>query len=92
VRSLVRTAVTPVWFFLVLATAVSWWLGADQGLGADAHEIATVLVICVAFIKVGFVGMYFMELRHAPRALRLIFQAWCTIVSVVLVLIYLVGT
>ena len=90
-RALIRTPVTPVWLLLVLATAVSWWLGADQGLGADLHKLATVLVMSVAFIKVGFVGSYFMELRHAPLGLRLFFGAWCSVFLTLILVLYLAG-
>lgn len=78
-RQLARTAVTPVWVLLVLATAASWWLGADQGLGASLYKLATTLVMTVAFMKVAFVGLYFMEFRHAPLGMKLLFGTWCTI-------------
>ena len=44
----------------------------------------------VAFIKVRFVGLYFMELRDAPTLLRTIFAAHCAIVRSVIVIVYLV--
>src|SRR5437764_113126 len=68
--ALARTVVTPVWLLLVVATVISWMLGANYGPGN--HEAATVTVMVVSFVKVGFVGLYFMELRHAPLALRLV--------------------
>ncbi|HYF24375.1 MAG TPA: cytochrome C oxidase subunit IV family protein [Baekduia sp.] len=86
--ALIRTPATPVWFLLVVSTAVSWWLGADHGL--DDHQAATVLVMTVAFMKTSFIGAYFMELRHAPLPLKLGFQAWCVVVCVAVLLIYLV--
>lgn len=85
---LARTAVTPVWLLLMAATGLSLWLGADHGLGA--RTLATVVVIAVAFVKVRFIGMYFMELRHAPLALRLAFHAWCAVGCLAVVGIYLV--
>jgi hypothetical protein len=91
VRNLARTSVTPVWLLLVVATAVSWWLGADQGLGAGAHKTSTVLVMTVAFIKVGFVGAFFMELRHAPPFWRLFFGGWCVVFLSFILVFYLAG-
>jgi len=88
---LTRTAVTPVWAGLILATAISWWLGHDQGLGADNLELATCLVMVVSFIKVRFVGLYFMELRHAPVWLRAAFEGWVVVVCAAVIGIYLVA-
>ena len=90
-RTLSRTPVTPVWLVLVAATAISWWLGADQGLGAGAQQIATVLIMTVAFVKVSLVGMYFMELREAPAAMRLFFGGWCGVVLMLIIVLYLTG-
>jgi cytochrome c oxidase subunit IV len=87
--ALARTAVTPVWFFLVAATVVSWLLGADYGPGN--HTAATVSVMAVAFIKVRFVGLYFMELRHAPLALRLAFEAWTLLFVILVIAMYVLS-
>lgn len=87
--ALLRTAVTPVWLILVLATGISWWLGTDHGV--DARTTATVMVLIVAFVKVRFVGLYFMELRHAPLPLRLLFEAWVLVVCATVIGLYLSG-
>jgi heme/copper-type cytochrome/quinol oxidase subunit 4 len=86
---LARTAVTPVWLLLVAATIVSYILGADYGPGN--HTAATVAVMTVAFIKVRFVGLYFMELRHAVPALRLAFEAWTLLFLVLVITIYVLS-
>lgn len=90
-RAMLRTAATPVWALLMAATAVSLWLGAGQRLGAGERKLATVLVMVVAFVKVQFIGRYFMELRDAPLVLRTIFNAWCAIWCSVSVVFYLAG-
>lgn len=87
--TLARTAATPVWLLLIAATAVSLRLGAGHGF--DSHALATVVVMTVAFIKVRFIGMYFMELRHAPFPLRLAFHAWYTVGCAVVLGIYLLS-
>ncbi|MEW6442203.1 MAG: cytochrome C oxidase subunit IV family protein [bacterium] len=69
--TIARTAATPVWALLMLATGLSWSVGA-----VDAR--ATLVVMTLAFIKTGFVASYFMEILHAPLVLRLVFLAWCT--------------
>jgi len=89
-RALIRTSVTPVWIILMVATALSWWLGADQGLGSH-HRASTVLVMTVAFIKVALVGGFFMELRHAPPAWRAFFGGWCFIFLTLILVFYLAG-
>jgi hypothetical protein len=88
---LARTAVTPVWAGLMLATAWSWWLGTDHALGIDDREATTALIVLVAFIKVRFVGAYFMELRHAPPALRLAFDGWVLATCAAILVIYLLS-
>ena len=88
--ALARNVVTPVWVGLMLATALSWWLGTDHGLG-DNRSLTTALILLVAFIKVRFVGSYFMELRHAPTLLKRAFDAWVVVVCAAVVGIYLLG-
>jgi len=49
------------------------------------------VIMTTAFAKTWFVGMYFMELRHAPLALRLLFNAWVVVGCVAVVAIYLLS-
>jgi predicted signal transduction protein with EAL and GGDEF domain len=76
--TLLRTRATTVWFALIAATLVSWALGTDHGLGD--HRAASTVILLVAFTKIRFVGLYFMELRDAPIALRIIFEGYCIVV------------
>jgi hypothetical protein len=47
-------------------------------------------VIAVAFLKVRFVGLDFMELRESPAALRRAFELWLTVVgSTLIIMIWL---
>lgn len=80
--ALFRTAATPVWVALMAATALSVGVGGAHG--------TTVLILAVAFVKVRFIGLYFMELRHAPVPLRLAFEGWCLAIGVLTILMYLV--
>jgi hypothetical protein len=84
---LARSAVTPVWVLLMVATAASWSLAAHHGIGI--HKVVTVAVLVVAFVKVALIGLHFMELRYAPPLLRNIFHVWYLAVCTVVVVIYL---
>jgi hypothetical protein len=59
--------------------------------GHSASELATLIVLIVAFVRVRIVGLYFMEIRRAPLALRVSFDAWCVVVCAGVVGIYLVA-
>jgi hypothetical protein len=88
VRVLLWNRATVVWAVLVLATLVSFRAGAAHGLVGPA---GVVLALVIAFVKIRFVGLDFMELHAAPRALRVVFEAWCVLVCGVVVALYLVG-
>jgi hypothetical protein len=83
--------VTIAWAVLIAATLVSWYVGADHGSGHAARELATIVVLLVAFVKVRIVGLYFIEIRRAPTPLRALFEAWCVLVCAGVVGIYLVA-
>lgn len=88
--SLILTRTTAVWGVLILATAVSWWLGTDHGLGSESDsQAATVVILTVAMVKVRLVGLYFMDLRDAHAALRALFEVYCAGVCAAMVLSYL---
>jgi hypothetical protein len=87
IATLLRTRATVVWLGLIAATLVSWALGTDHGF--DDHRAASTLIMLVAFTKVRFVGLYFMELRESPAALRLIFEGHCVVVSAAVLGYYL---
>ena len=78
VQDLLRNAITVIWGILIVATLTSWWLGTDHGFKNE--DLVGSLVLLVAFIKVRFVGLYFMEHRHSPIPLRIIFEVWCLVV------------
>lgn len=87
---LLRSWTTGVWAFLVLATVVSWALGTDHGFVHSARE-ASLIVLVVAFVKVRFVGLYFMELKDAPLPLRVLIEAYCLAVCCLTLGFYLAG-
>ncbi len=76
--ALFRTRITAVWCLLILATIASWEFG--HGVGFTDLRHAGLAVIVVSFVKVRFVVLDFMELRHAPPAMRWAVEAWAVIV------------
>jgi heme/copper-type cytochrome/quinol oxidase subunit 4 len=87
-RELLRGSFLAVWVMLIAATFVSWFLGADHGI--RDHHVATAVILLVAFVKVRFVGLYFMELRDAPRRLRTLFEVHCATVCATMLTVYFV--
>ena len=59
------------WITLTLATLLSWWLD----VSINGAWIGTA-VLLIAFFKARLVLMIFMEVRHAPAALRWCCEAW----------------
>lgn len=73
------------WLILIVATLVSFAVGVEHGTGAGI----VVVVLGIAAIKVRLVGLDFMELRHAPVPLRVLFEAYCVLLWAVLSGLYL---
>ena len=86
--TMARTKATAVWLGLVCATLASALAAGNHGI--TNHRAAGVVVLLVAFAKVRFVGLYFMDLRHAPRGLQLAFEGYCLMVLAAILGFYLV--
>jgi hypothetical protein len=91
VNDLFRHRATVVWAALVGATCLSWALGASHGLEQGGVEAATAAVLVIAFVKVRYVGLEFMELRGAAMSLRAAFEAWVLLVGATVVALYLLA-
>jgi apolipoprotein N-acyltransferase len=72
---------TVVWIGLVLATVITFWLGTDHPFARASVALASSLALAIGIGKAAFIGLEFMELRHAPRGLRNAFLAWCAVVG-----------
>ena len=81
---------TLVWMLLLGITFASFVVGVEQGAGAASA--AAVVIIGLALCKVRLIGIHFMDLRVAPRPLRLIFEAYVLAVFVTLATLDLVVT
>lgn len=90
VTSLVRTNASLVWLILTVLTVISWALGTEHGFGTY-HTPASLVIIAVAVFKIRLIGLYFMELRNAPLALRGIFEGYCVILFALLTGMYLLA-
>lgn len=81
---------TGYWLVLVGATVVS--IEFVRGLfGASGVQAAGIAVLIIAFIKVRIVGREFMELRRAPWAAQLAFDAWAVVLCTALIVLYRQG-
>jgi hypothetical protein len=70
---------------LLAATLISLGFG---HAGIIAPRAAGIVVIVIAFLKIRYVILDFMELRTAPLAIRVAAEAWCIVVCSTLVLLY----
>jgi hypothetical protein len=80
--------VSLVWVLLLGLTFGSFIVGIEQGAGVASA--AAVVIIGLALYKVRLIGMHFMDLRIAPRPLRLLFEAYVLVVFTTLVTLDLV--
>jgi heme/copper-type cytochrome/quinol oxidase subunit 4 len=81
--SVLRERVTVVWLSLVVLTCATTW-GLSKDLFSPA--VAVVGIFVIAAVKVRYVMLDFMELRHAPRPVRIVFEAWPVAVAAAMVL------
>jgi apolipoprotein N-acyltransferase len=70
-----------VFALLVLATAVSWWLGEDAAT-SQLHlgTAATLAVLALTALKGALIALDFMELRQAPALWRRAVMGWLAVV------------
>jgi hypothetical protein len=84
-------ATSYTWIVLSAITVVSWWLapGHTRGAPAVASVPITLAVLLLSFIKGRLIIRYFMEVRTAPRWLKLSTDAWLVTVWAAVLAIYL---
>jgi Prokaryotic Cytochrome C oxidase subunit IV len=90
-KTLVQTKASAAWLVLVALTVTQWAIGTHSGIGGSLHVSASMVIFFVAVFKVRLVGLYFMELREAPIALRAIFETYCVVLLTVLSTMFLLG-
>lgn len=85
-----KNPVVRVWLALVAVTLIVWLIGVEHGLAqGTGPSLGMAAVLAVAFIKTQFIGSFFMELRTAPKPLRLAFSGWVVGVGAVVIAMYL---
>jgi len=89
VLHIVRSRTTLIWLLLIVATGASWAMG--HGAGFHSVRDASIAVIVVAFIKVRFVILDFMEVRQAPVPMRIAGELWVVVVCAALIILYVRG-
>jgi caa(3)-type oxidase subunit IV len=83
-------AITYAWLVLTAITIVSWWLAPGHSGGVAVPNVAiTVAVVVLGFIKGRLIIRYFMEVRAAPRWLKVATDAWLAVLWVSILAIYL---
>jgi hypothetical protein len=65
---------TPIWLMLLAITALTAWLGGAQTVRDERYVGAA--IVALAFVKIRFVILDFMEIRNAPFQMRLACEAW----------------
>jgi hypothetical protein len=87
---LLKSSATVVWSVLISATAVSWALGAHHHI-VDNPTATALIILTIAFLKIRYIGLHFMDLKDAPLALRALLEAWCLVVCILTSVFYLMG-
>jgi hypothetical protein len=92
-RELINQRATYVFAGLILITSVAFWLTVGHG-GASLNEAQSILwaeVILLAYLKVRWILLDFMELRSAPIKLRLLFEFFAVALAAGLITINWLG-
>lgn len=83
-------AITIAWLALSAITVISWWLAPGHSGGHAGPSIPlTVAAILLGFVKCRVIIRYFMEVRTAPRWLRLSTDGWLVALWTAVLVIYL---
>ncbi|OBG85984.1 prokaryotic cytochrome C oxidase subunit IV family protein [Mycobacterium sp. NS-7484] len=84
-------AVTQTWLVLVAITVGSWWLAPAQYSATLAASVPiTVLVLALTLVKARLIIRQFMEVRTAPRWLKLATDGWLVVLFGAVLTIYLI--
>jgi cytochrome c oxidase subunit 4 len=82
-----RLSINHLWLLLLLATAVTYWLGESGRVGAN-NIWPVVSIFALSFLKGFWVVNDFMALRHAPPLWRRLLLGWLLLVIGVIVGVY----
>ena len=86
---LLRDRLFAIWLLLIAVTLLSAMIGGAHGFASTGHGAeATFAVLGIAFAKVWLVMSHFMDVRGAPRALKILCAAWLVAVLAILLAVY----
>jgi caa(3)-type oxidase subunit IV len=81
---------TYVWVILCALTVAAWWLGPAHARGTHVASLpVTIAVLAMGLVKARLIIQYFMEVRTAPRWLRLFTDIWLIALWGAILVIYL---
>jgi Prokaryotic Cytochrome C oxidase subunit IV len=87
--SVAKSKETVVWMVLAGLTMVSWIVGNKYGvIEVEHYKYMSGAMFVLAFFKIRLVIMHFMEIAHAPIPLKAIFEIWCGLFCVLLIVIF----
>ena len=85
----VESRLRAVWLALVVVTLISWWIGSNHGHYEFRRSAPiTYAVLLIAAVKMRMIIRHFMEVRHAPGALRRLTDGWIALLVIALLAIY----
>jgi hypothetical protein len=86
-----KRTVLIAWAALSAATVLAWLLtpGESQSATTLGKELVAAIVV-LGLVKCRLVIRYFMEVRHAPRWLRIATDGWLAVLWPALLVIYLI--
>ncbi len=83
--------VTQTWLVLVVITVGSWWLAPAQYSDALRASVPiTALVLALTLVKSRLIIRQFMEVRAAPKWLKLATDGWLAVLFGAIFAIYLI--
>lgn len=80
-------SVNLIWLALLLATAITYWLGESGQVGQGGMG-PVLAIFALALVKGLWVVYDFMDLRHAPALWRRLLVGWLLGVTALIVLAY----
>ena len=89
--SYIRNPLTLVWALLTLVTVVSWLTARGGGSAHVVNVTVTLVVLLIAAVKTQLVIWHFMEVRFAPRWLKLTTGGWLVGLVALLLGFYFAG-
>jgi Prokaryotic Cytochrome C oxidase subunit IV len=87
----IRNSQTTVWALLTVVTVVSWLIARNGGHAHVVNATVTAVVILIAAFKTHLVIWRFMEVRHAPRWLKVTTGSWLVVLFTLLLTFYFVA-